>query len=77
MSRRKDLERFLRRKQANPGYHGFRGGDMVTEPTPQALASVVCSVCGRKRNVAGDTVPRGFLQLRVPELPGSSLTEGG
>ena len=57
MSRRKDLERFLRRKQENPGYQGFRGGDTVTEKAQPTLVSVVCSVCGRKRNVAGDTIP--------------------
>ena len=57
MSRRKDLERFLRRKQANPDYQGFRAGQTVAEPTPPALTSVVCSICGRKRNVTSDTVP--------------------
>ena len=57
MSRRKDLERFLRRKQENPGYQGFRGDQTVTEPTPPALTSAVCSVCGRKRNVASDALP--------------------
>ena len=57
MSRRKDLERFLRRKQDNPDYQGFRGEDTVTERTPPALASVVCSICGRKWNVASDTIP--------------------
>ena len=57
MSRRKDLERFLRRKQENPGYQGFRGGDTVTEKAQQALVGAVCSVCGRKRNVASDALP--------------------
>lgn len=52
MSRRKDRERLLSQKRINPDYVGFRGYDR--EPhragaTP--MATVVCSVCGRKRNV--------------------------
>lgn len=57
MSRRKDMERFLRRKQQNQDYVGFRGGGTATAPEPVALESVVCSVCQRKRNVEVDTIP--------------------
>ena len=57
MSRRKDMERFLRRKQQNADYVGFRGVGTVAEPVPVALESVVCSVCQRKRNVEVDTLP--------------------
>ena len=57
MSRRKDLERYLRLKQQNPDYDGFRGpGSATASPSP-ALETVVCSVCQRKRNVASDTLP--------------------
>ena len=58
MSRRKDLERYLRRKQDNQDYVGFRG--VVTEDAPAAavaLETAVCSVCQRKRNVEVDTLP--------------------
>ena len=57
MSRRKDMERFLRRKQQNTDYVGFRGMGPVAAPAPVALESVVCSVCQRKRNVEVDTLP--------------------
>ncbi len=57
MSRRKDMERFLRRKQQNADYVGFRGMGAVAAPVPVALESVVCSVCQRKRNVEVDTLP--------------------
>lgn len=57
MSRRKDMERYLRLKQANPDYTGFRGAKAVTAKPPLALESVVCSVCHRKRNVASNTLP--------------------
>ena len=58
MSRRKDLDRFLSRKQQNQGYVGFRGaGIAAATPVPVALESVVCSVCNRKRNVEIDTLP--------------------
>ena len=52
MSRRKDRERFLRLKQQNPGYAGFRGDApaAVSAPAPELL-SVLCTVCRRKRNV--------------------------
>ncbi len=57
MSRRKDQERFLRRKQQNPDYVGFRGQNTVIAKAPAALESVTCSVCSRKRNVPADTIP--------------------
>ena len=57
MSRRKDQERFLRRKQHNPDYVGFRGANTVTTKAVVALESVTCSVCSRKRNVPADTLP--------------------
>ena len=57
MSRRKDLEHYQRIKQANPDYVGFRGAKTVSANPPPALETVVCSLCGRKRNVAGDTLP--------------------
>ena len=77
MSRRKDLERFLRLKQDNPGYQGFRGGSTVTEKPPPALESVVCSVCDRKRNVASDTIPEDRDNFVCMTCQGSSLAEGG
>lgn len=58
MSRRKDMERFLSRKQQNQEYVGFRGaGISAATPVPVALESVACSVCNRKRNVEIDTLP--------------------
>ena len=57
MSRRKDMERYLLRKQQNQDYVGFRGVGTTIAPEPVALESVVCSVCQRKRNVEADTLP--------------------
>ncbi len=57
MSRRKDMERYLRRKQQNQDYVGFRGVGTAAAPAPVALESEVCSVCHRKRNVEVDTLP--------------------
>jgi len=57
---RKDRERFLRIKEANPGYQGFRGAATVTAPPPPpapVTESVTCSVCGRRRNVNVDSIP--------------------
>ena len=56
MSRRKDMERFLRLKQQNTDYVGFRGIGTAAAVTV-ALESVICSVCQRKRNVEVDTLP--------------------
>ena len=77
MSRRKDLERFLRLKLDNPDYQGFRGGNTVTEKPALALESVVCSVCGRKRNVASDTIPEDRDSFVCMTCEGSGLPEGG
>jgi hypothetical protein len=61
VSRRKDRDRVLAVKQQNPDYPGFRGHDQEpsrTGGTPMATA--VCSVCGRKRNVpVGVTLEQG------------------
>ena len=57
---RKDRERFLRLKEANPDYQGFRGAATVAvAPTPPrpATESVTCSSCGRRRNVSVDSLP--------------------
>lgn len=72
MSRRKDRERFLRMKEQNPAYTGFRGADTVvaTPAPPPVLESVVCSVCNRRRNVDADTLPADradFVCLRCQE----------
>ena len=56
MSRRKDRERFEAMKRLDPDYTGFRGhGAEPARKGRAPLESVVCSVCGRKRNV-----PRGI-----------------
>ena len=58
MSRRKDMDRFLSRKQQNQDYVGFRGaGIAAATPVPMALESVACSGCNRKRNVDINTLP--------------------
>ena len=70
MSRRKDQERFLRLKEQNPDYAGFRGVNTVTAKAAPALESVACSVCGRRRNVPADSLPadRGdYVCLRCQE----------
>ena len=52
MSRRKDRERVEAMKRLNPDYPGFRGYDQEPSRTGGApMATAVCSVCGRKRNV--------------------------
>ena len=57
MSRRKDRERVLAMRRANPDYTGFRGSDQEPSRTGDApMATAVCSVCGRKRNVPVGTV---------------------
>ena len=70
---RKDRERFLRLKETNPDYQGFRGADTVTAPAhPPApvTESVTCSVCNRRRNVNVDTLPEDrstYVCLRCQE----------
>ena len=74
MSRRKDRERFLQLKQQNPGYLGFRGGTTAVESAPAPeLVSVLCSVCGRKRNVPVESVAgagEDFICIRCQNQPG-------
>ena len=74
MSRRKDRERFLRLKQENPGYLGFRGDAQtaVTAPAPE-LISLVCTVCRRKRNVPVEAVSgagEDYVCIRCQDNPG-------
>ena len=71
MSRRKDRERVLAQKRLNPNYVGFRGYDREparTGDTP--MTSLVCSVCGRKRNV-----PVGVAQEQGDSFVCSSCAE--
>ena len=56
MSRSKDQQRFLRLKQQNPDYVGFRGSGTANVRAQVALESVTCSVCNRKRNVPSDSL---------------------
>lgn len=70
---RKDRERFMRLKEANPDYQGFRGLATVTAATPPpqpATESVTCSVCNRRRNVTVDNLPEdrsAYVCLRCQE----------
>jgi formylmethanofuran dehydrogenase subunit E len=70
---RKDRERFLRMKEANPDYEGFRGAAAVTVAAPPpapVTESVTCSVCNRRRNVSVDTIPEDrstFVCLRCQQ----------
>ncbi|MBI4336646.1 MAG: hypothetical protein HY683_02300 [Chloroflexi bacterium] len=52
MSRKRDRERLEAQKQRDPDYRGFRGTEREPERTGGVpLVPVVCTVCGRKRNV--------------------------
>ncbi len=70
---RKDRERFMRLKEANPDYRGFRGTAAVAAPPlpPQpAIEAVTCSVCSRRRNVNVDSLPEdrsAYVCLRCQE----------
>ena len=70
---RKDRERFLRLREANPDYLGYRGADTVdvaAPPPPPATESVTCTICNRRRNVNVDSIPedRGvYVCLRCQE----------
>ena len=78
MSRRKDLERFLRLKEQNPNYVGFRGANAPPVETQSSLETVICSVCARKRNVPSHTLPddRGsFVCLSCQEAPESATAD--
>lgn len=71
MSRRKDRERFLRLKEQDPNYVGFRGGQSPTvTAAPPQLVAAVCSVCQRRRNVPADSLPEdrdSFVCLQCQE----------
>ena len=73
MSRRKDRERFEAMKRLDPDYQGFRGHAGEPSQSGQApLESVVCTVCGRKRNV-----PRGIaLESRDSFVCATCVEEG-
>ncbi len=56
MSRRKDQARFDAMKRLDPDHRGFRGSAHESDrPGKAPLEPVICSVCGRRRNV-----PRGI-----------------
>ena len=73
---RKDRERFQRLRDSNPAYVGYRGKETVTAQAPlPETATVVCSVCNRKRNVDSDSIPEDvstFVCLRCQEDAESS-----
>ena len=53
MSRLKDRKRYEGMKRLNPDYKGFRGYGLEPDrPGQTPLRSVICTVCGRKRNVS-------------------------
>ena len=74
---RKDRERFQRLRDSNPEYVGYRGKETATAQTPLSeTETVVCSVCNRKRNVDGDSLPEDvstFVCLRCQEDAESSV----
>ena len=58
LSRRRDRERVEAMRRLDPDYRGFRGhGREPTRPGNTPLQAVMCSACGRKRNV-----PRGVAE---------------
>lgn len=73
MSRRKDRERYLRLKQRDPDYAGFRGLGVATRPSVAVpLETIVCSVCHRKRNVPASDLPEdrhSYVCLSCEESP--------
>jgi hypothetical protein len=83
LSRRKDLERYQRLKQQNPDYPGFRGAVAAPPaPPPPDLESVLCSLCGRRRNVPRDTLPTDrstfvCLSCQPGDEEETALPEGG
>lgn len=60
MSRRKDRDQFERRKRLYPEYKGYRGPEERPPGKPD-LKPLVCTVCGRKRNVPEETPEEGFI----------------
>ncbi|MBF8267347.1 MAG: hypothetical protein HW388_855 [Dehalococcoidia bacterium] len=51
MSRRKDQERFQAMRRLDPDYHGFRGYGGEPDRGKAPLQAVICTLCGRTRNV--------------------------
>jgi hypothetical protein len=79
MSRRKDRERFLQKKQLNPEYKGFRGGAGGGVGADAPLETVTCSKCGRRRNVAvGIALEQGesYICLSCREEQGEVIPTG-
>lgn len=77
MSRRKDRERFLERKQQNPDYSGFRGAHAAPAQAPEVMVSAECSVCRRKRNVPVGSLPEdrsSFVCLTCQSQQGQEQT---
>lgn len=57
---RKDRERFLRLKEANPAYQGYRGAAAAAPPPPPPAPltePATCSICQRRRNVNVANLP--------------------
>ena len=79
MSRRKDRERYLRLKEQNPEYLGFRGdGAAAVVAAPSPTVSAVCSVCQRRRNVPEDSLPEDrdtFVCLQCQEKQAEEVAE--
>jgi hypothetical protein len=56
VSRKKDRERFLALRHADPDYQGFRGQNPEPGTSQNTTLQVAtCSICGRKRNVPAGT----------------------
>jgi hypothetical protein len=73
VSRRKDRERFEAMRRLDPDYKGFRGDAAEPDRKGNApLESVVCTACGRKRNV-----PRGVALEQGPAYVCTSCVEDG
>ena len=76
MSRRKDREQFRSRKALYPDYKGYRGPEERPASKPE-LKALVCTQCGRKRNVAVDTPEEGFIcTICRPDDAGKEPAEG-
>ncbi len=80
MSKRKDRERFAALKSNNPHYQGFRGYGLGTPgPSPEALVTLTCTVCGRRRNVSQETAREereSYVCLSCREEAGEGSIEG-
>lgn len=63
MSKRKDREKFERIKRLYPEYQGYKG-PRINSPSPPELKSLVCTRCGRRRNVSLDVPEEGFVCVR-------------